>query len=89
MNQTLPGVDQYADELTAAKDNRPMKWHRVCPSCHPETTNEHCEMGTPAVCGEKVLGIPATKTGAECETCKTKWPRHVMNHMYNGGSSRG
>lgn len=87
--EALPGVDAYADELAAAVDNKPMKYHRVCPSCYPKTTDEHCEMGTPAVCGEKVLGIPATHTGAECGECKVRWARHVMNHMYNGGGSRG
>lgn len=66
-----------------------MKWHRVCGLCHPEAMGTDCVLGTPAVCGEKVLGLPARMDSPGCEKCKAVWARHAMNHIYNGSSSRG
>lgn len=91
-NDTLPGVDAYADELTAAADNKPMKCHRVCGACHPEVREDlkdGMHMGIEAVCGEKLLGIPAQPGANYCDRCRKLWAGHAMNHMYNGGSSRG
>lgn len=74
----IPGVAEYAEKLEAAKDNTKMKAHRICGTCYPGDV----PIGTPALCGVKVLGLPASKN--ECDDCERQAFKHVVQHLTMG-----
>jgi hypothetical protein len=66
-------------ELTvpAAQDNEPMTRHLVCGVCWPE----EIPMGTPALCGEPVLGNRRPLlSDKRCEACEAGKDRHALRH---------
>lgn len=79
----IPGVAEYAEKLEAAKDNTRMRAHRFCGVCWPGDI----PMGAKSLCGVQVLGIKASKS--DCADCEREMHRHAIQHIYNGGSSRG
>lgn len=67
--------------LTPADVDEGMHSHIVCPECHPDWVGK---MGHPALCGEKLLGVPADGMNI-CEACKKLWFKHVRYvHMSFG-----
>lgn len=69
--------------IPATTDNTPMHAHIVCGACHPEATGDACPMGTPAICGEKVLGFKGRN--ADCPKCIRLRSAHRMFHMGGRG----
>ena len=65
------------ETVPAAVDNVPMRAHIVCGVCWPEDI----PMGTPALCGERVLGKRRpTFSDAPCEACEEGKHRHSLRH---------
>lgn len=68
------------ETVPAAADNKDKRSHIVCHACYPPSPPE---LGTPSLCGERVLGI--RPTGPLCETCVQEKPRHIFRHRYGWG----
>jgi hypothetical protein len=60
--------------IPAASDNGPMTAHWACPVCEPVG-----QLGMKAVCGEKLLGLPAL-TGQGCSRCSALVDSHLREH---------
>lgn len=57
----------------------PMLAHIICGICCPE---DEVEMGTPAICGEKVLGIKPRPPYTRCDKCvKGKFAHHLAHRI--------
>lgn len=62
-----------------AQADQGMLAHIMCGICYPE---DEVEMGTPAVCGEKVLGIKPRPPYTRCPKCVTaRWAHHLTHRM--------
>lgn len=68
-------TDTAVDTVPASADNAPMVTHLVCGTCWPEAI----PMGTPAICGVRLLGVPA-KRKATCADCEEGKHRHALRH---------
>lgn len=74
-------VEQGIETTTVpAQSDQRMCSHIVCAACYPE---DPTPMGTPAICGEKVLGIPATGSSNRCPKCETGREKHVRDYHMN------
>lgn len=62
------------EQVKAAQDNEGMKSHVICPLCHPG--DFPYPIGTQAICGERVLGIPAKLNSDKCSKCQDYHVRH-------------
>lgn len=71
------------ETVPVSSDNSPMKAHIVCGACHPVNERGEAEMGTPAICGERVLGHKSRS--ANCPVCLRVAPAHRMMHMGGRG----
>jgi hypothetical protein len=68
-----------ADEETRVlpqKEGR-MRSHVVCGTCWPGKV----PMGTPALCGVKLLGVTPPKDAPKCDECKELMHQHALKHM--------
>lgn len=66
-----------------AEDDNAMKAHVICPLCNPG--DFPYPLGTQAICGELVLGIPARKDSNKCPKCQDYHVRHkhyMQKHMH-------
>ncbi|GAA2107970.1 hypothetical protein [Streptomyces synnematoformans] len=61
------GSHLKAEPRPAADRDEPARTHLVCPWCHPAVPPP---LGTPAVCGEKVLGVVPDERAVACGTCQ-------------------
>lgn len=68
-------MDVSTETVPAATDNERMSVHRVCRTCWPVV-----ELGTPALCGAKVLGIKGS-TKSTCADCLKASAGHRAFHF--------
>lgn len=67
---------EVEEKVQPSQDQGPLTSHLICGTCHPEVV-----MGTPAICGERVLGIPPRKDGVKCQKCKDVSLKHALMHV--------
>jgi hypothetical protein len=68
------------ETVPVAKDaDKGMTSHIICPHCHPEWQGE---IGIMALCGEKLLGVPADGKRV-CSDCKGLWGKHIYEAHRN------
>jgi hypothetical protein len=73
-------TDTAVESIPAATDNERMKAHFVCGLCYPEEV----PMGTPSLCGERVLGRRPPPGYVACQACHARKHAHALRHMMGG-----
>lgn len=75
-------IEAGVETVPVAADNAPMVSHVICGACWPD---HRPPMGTPALCGEKVLGIPPKPGNPKCEECpKHRHAHYLKVHAFGG-----
>ena len=64
--------------VVEAEDDNPMKSHIVCGTCYPEYPPI---MGTPSICGEKILGVAPQPGDKRCKKCTEEKVKHAILHV--------
>jgi hypothetical protein len=74
-------IEAGVETVPVAADNAPLTSHIICGTCYPEPP----PMGTPSLCGERVLGTRPQPGKPKCEKCpKLKWEHYCKYHSFGG-----
>lgn len=75
-------IEAGIETVLAATDNERMKSHIICGTCYPDGNPP---MGTPSLCGEKVLGTKPPPGALKCEECpKCRFEHYFKYHALGG-----